>query len=33
MKKRTRKILVWIMLILMIGSVFATIISYILAAR
>ncbi len=33
MKKRTRKILVWIMLILMVGSVFATLIGYMLSAR
>ncbi len=33
MKKRTRKIIVWIMLLLMVGSFFATIIGYILAAR
>lgn len=33
MKKRTRKILVWTMLILMVGSVFATIFGYIIAAR
>jgi hypothetical protein len=32
MKKRTRKIVVWLMVILMVGSVFATMISYILAA-
>lgn len=33
MKKRTRKILVWVMLLLMVGSVFATLISYVLQAR
>lgn len=32
MKKKTRKIITWIMLILMIVSFFATIIGYILAA-
>ena len=33
MKKRTRKVLVWIMLLLMIGSFFATLIGYFLSAR
>ncbi len=33
MKKRTRKILVWTMLLLMIGSVFATLIGYMLSAN
>lgn len=33
MKKTTRKILVWAMLILMVGSVFATLIGYMIAAR
>ncbi len=33
MKKRTRKILVWIMLILMVGSVLATLVGYMISAR
>jgi len=33
MKKRTRKIITWIMVILMIASFVATIVGYILAAR
>ncbi len=33
MKKRTRKILVWIMVLLMVGSVFATLIGIMLSAR
>ncbi len=33
MKKRTRKILVWIMLILMVGSVIATMLGYMIASR
>ena len=32
MKKKTRKLIVWIMLILMISSVFATLIGYALGA-
>lgn len=32
MKKRTRKIIVWIMLFLMIASVIATLVGYALAA-
>ena len=33
MKKRTKKILVWIMVLLMVGSVFATLVGIILSAR
>ena len=33
MKKRTRKIIVWIMLILMVGSVVATLLGYMISAR
>ncbi len=32
MSKRTRKIVVWLMVFVMVGSVFATIIGYILQA-
>ncbi len=33
MKKRTRKILVWFMVLLMVGSVFATLIGIMLSAK
>ncbi|MCI9279530.1 MAG: DUF4044 domain-containing protein [Bacilli bacterium] len=33
MKKRTRKLLVWIMLILMVGSVIATMLGYMITSR
>ncbi len=33
MKKKTRKLVVWLMVFIMVGSVFATLIGYMLAAR